>query len=125
MEILLLHQLANTLGYKDARSARRWCIKNGVTILKDNGTRRCYVIAAEFEAVRQKAFITSLKRRFGEKEWLKAYTALLDSDVRYLSLLGNSGGSDQLKERGKNPSAYTTSQNAQKFICDLNIFLNK
>ena len=91
---LTLHQVAAQLGYKDPRSARRWCKSNNVALLRDAGTKSSYVIKSEFIAARLVLIDRYLKKRYGTqhyKQALSAYSAgdiaaindITDSEIKY------------------------------------------
>ncbi len=62
-EIMNLNKVADTLGYKNRRSAIRWCINNGVEIFSYHGSARKYVLKAQFEWVQyQKMFKKFVKK---------------------------------------------------------------
>ncbi len=49
------------LDIEDNRTFKKWCSRNGVAILCDDGCRKPYVIAEEFHQARGKAVFTYLK----------------------------------------------------------------
>jgi hypothetical protein len=65
-EILTLNAVAEKLGYKNRRSAIRWCINNGVEILKYHGTNRKYVLLKQFEWVRSQKVVSKLIKKAPE-----------------------------------------------------------
>jgi uncharacterized Fe-S cluster-containing protein len=72
------------LDYKDMRSFRKWCIKNDVGILSDNGSRRQYVVAEEFEKAKSRESVKYLVQKYGKDNLpevlnssMKFYTELM------------------------------------------------
>ncbi|HRH03921.1 MAG TPA: hypothetical protein PLN13_13545 [Bacteroidia bacterium] len=48
-ERIYIPELKIRLSYKDRRSIKRWCSKNGVHLSKDIGSNRLFAIRADFE----------------------------------------------------------------------------
>jgi hypothetical protein len=62
-ETLSLKMVTEILGYRNRRSAIRWCANNGVEIFSYHGSARKFVIKAQFEWVRyQKLFAKIVKK---------------------------------------------------------------
>lgn len=49
----------------DIRTVKRWCHKNGVGILSDEGSNRQYVLKVEFDAGQMRAPIKYLTEKYG------------------------------------------------------------
>lgn len=62
-EIMSLKAVADSLGYKNRRSAIRWCINNGVEIFCFHGSARKYVLKAQFEWIRYQKMFTKLIKK--------------------------------------------------------------
>jgi len=62
-EIINIRTVAELLGYKNRRSAIRWCINNGVEILNYHGSKRKYVLAKQFEWIRYQKIFNKIKKR--------------------------------------------------------------
>lgn len=65
-ETLTLKNVTEILGYKNRRSAIRWCINNGVEIFSYHGSARKYVLKAQFEWVRYKKLFSKLIKKTPE-----------------------------------------------------------
>ena len=78
---LTLHQVAQQLGYKDTRSARRWCASHSVALLRDTGTKSSYVIKSEFIAARLVSIDKYLKKRYGTQHYAQALSAYAAGDI--------------------------------------------
>lgn len=82
---ITIHEIASTLGYKDFRSAEKYCRANNLKIFSIPNTHKKYVAKAEFEFAREKEIINYLKEKFGS-EWINAYQQY--SNLNLLSLVG-------------------------------------
>lgn len=80
-ERMVMRKVAEILGYRSMRSVYRWCRNNGVGILSDFGTRRKYVLAAEFRLKYLSATISHLRSQYGETHLQDALDAYLQSDL--------------------------------------------
>lgn len=78
---LSLHEAMRLLGYKDARSARRWCASHNVVLLRDAGTKSSYVIKSEFIAARLVSIEIYLKKRYGTQHYKQALSAYCAGDI--------------------------------------------
>ena len=65
-EILNLNMVAEILGYKNRRSAIRWCKNNGVDILRYHGSSRKYVLLKQFEWIRSQKMISKIIKKMPE-----------------------------------------------------------
>jgi len=80
------------LDYKDMRSFRKWCTYNDVGILSDNGSRRQYVVAEEFEVAKSRASFKYLIQKYGKNN----LPEVLNSSMKFYSELMTS--TNQIKK---------------------------
>ena len=71
------------LDYKDIRSFKKWCTKNDVGILSDNGSRRQYVVMEEFEAAKSRESVRYLSQKYGKDK----LPDVLNSTMKFYSEL--------------------------------------
>lgn len=119
VEIIPLKELRQQLRLTDMRSVRRYCLQNGIAILKDNGSRSSYVMRSDYEAGRMRAFIRLLKKRHG-KDWIKAYQAHVDFNIELLSALQGASREDQSNKNTVITMVVNTGSNEQRFLDELN-----
>ena len=84
MKHLLLKELLEQLGYRDIRSVRRWCAKNGVFIVRQGKDE--FVIESDFKKAFEIPFINNLKKQYG-KDWEEVYRLHQEGNVLGLSAL--------------------------------------
>ena len=63
---IYIKELCEKLNCKDMRSIKRWCIKNGVSIMSDFGSKKKYVLTAEFEAKYDSQPKEYIENKFGK-----------------------------------------------------------
>ncbi len=64
IERIYITQLRKMLNCKDVRTVTKFCDKNEVGILSDNGSNKKYVIYAEFEAKYLSAIFKYIQRKY-------------------------------------------------------------
>lgn len=72
IQTINIREIAEVLGYRDVRSAKKFCRENNLKIFCVKNTHIQYVTKAEFEFAREKDIIHYLKEKFRE-DWLNAY----------------------------------------------------
>lgn len=87
IETLSLQEVAAALGYKDGRTARRWCRMHHVAVFTDAGAKKPYVLKIEFDAVRSKKLIEYVQKKYDAQHWQKALEAILSGNTEQLCLL--------------------------------------
>jgi hypothetical protein len=117
IETIPIKELSHLLRITDIRSIRRWCNFNGVTLLKDTGSRSLYVMRSEYQAGRLKAFIKHLKEQHGDN-WLKAYQAHVEFNLELLSASKGIKTTSQLKVK-KGYQKDKTGRNEQRFLDEI------
>ena len=84
MEKLSLNEILDDLGYIDIRSARNWCKKNNVLVIRQGKNE--FVIEANFKEVFEKPFIDKLIRKFG-KNWESVYQLYANRNIPELNAI--------------------------------------
>jgi len=84
MKRLLLKELLEHLGYRDIRSVRKWCNKNGVFIIRHGKDE--FVFESDFKKAFEIPFINNLKKLHG-KNWEGVYRLHAQGDVLGLTEL--------------------------------------
>ena len=96
IEQISIQETAILLGYKDIRSAKRWCNNNGVKILSDFGSKKQYVIKEEFEEAKIRRAKIYLTQKYGDDKLSEAktkqgreriYSLSGDNEKRFLNSL--------------------------------------
>ncbi len=87
MKHLLLKELLEQLGYRDIRSVRKWCAKNGVFIVRQGKDE--FVIESDFNKAFEIPFINNLKKNYG-KDWEEVYRLHQEGNVIGLTALQTS-----------------------------------
>ena len=120
--IFTLKELKQQLHFTDMRSVKRYCLLNGIAILKDNGCRSLYVMRSDYEAARMREFIKMLKKRHG-KDWLKAYQAHVNFDIELLMCLQYSGRKGHCNSH-KDKLLSNAGNNEKRFLAVLKEFIS-
>lgn len=118
LEILYVKELTGLLGLRDPRSAKRWCLLNNVSIIKNQGSRVSYVIRSDYEVARNRAFIKLLKNRHG-KDWFAVYQAHVDFNIALLSGLQSAGKENSI-DRKNCALPVNTGMHEQRFLNVIN-----
>ena len=77
---LKLPEIASILGFKDLRTAKKWCKTNSVCVYSDSGFKRSYVIEAEFQQARLKVLIAYLRKEHGQN-WIEAFKSYMNTGL--------------------------------------------
>lgn len=80
MEFMYIKEVAQTLAYKDFRSAEKWCMNHRVEIFSEKENNRKYVMRRQFEYARLKKFIEYLKVKY-KSEWFEAFKAYTSMNI--------------------------------------------
>ncbi len=75
-------QLIELLNCKGTRGVKNWCKKNDVAVLADIGSKKLYVIKAEFEAKYEIQAIRYIKQKYGADK----LEEILKGDMRFIYL---------------------------------------
>ena len=75
---LKLPEVAAILGYKDLRTAKKWCKTNSVCVYSDSGLKGSFVIEAEFQQARLKILIAYLRKEHGQN-WIDAFKSYMNT----------------------------------------------
>jgi hypothetical protein len=118
LEKIYVKELKEQLHLTDLRSVKRYCLLNGIAILKDKGCRSAYAMRSDYEAARMREFIKMLKKRHG-KDWLKAYQAHVNFDIEFLSALQGASRKNH-SDGNKHKLIISTGKNGQRFLDELN-----
>ncbi len=84
MKIISIRDMLNMLEIKDLRTARKWCERNGVKLIKQGKLEFAFEI--NFKEVFEKPFINNLKLKFG-KDWESAYRLYSEGNIPALNIL--------------------------------------
>ncbi len=98
---ILLSEVASALHYKDLRSVRKWCARNGVEVY-DDGCNRKYLVKLQFEQARLKKFIRRLKQQHG-RQWQDVFEAYAGNDLLRLSELDSVETSERIQNDWRRP----------------------
>ena len=86
MKMISIDEVLLNLKSTDLRTARKWCVKNDVEIIKQGKNE--FVFETEFKEVLERPFINKLKRKFG-KEWESVYKLYAEGNILALNILQN------------------------------------
>jgi hypothetical protein len=67
-ERVYIKEVAKELKYEDYRAVYRWCKNNGIGILSDVGSRKKYILKAEYEAAKNHEPLKYIKEKYGENK---------------------------------------------------------
>lgn len=124
MERLRLREVARILGYKDLRSAKRWCENNCVMVLSDIGTKGKYVILKEFEAARLRSFTKYLRLKHGKENWLAVFVRYTQQSPFQLISEEVKGVNTSSKGTERNKKGEAQGENEKRFLDDLRELLS-
>lgn len=83
IERIYIKELTEKLKCSDIRSVKRWCKKNQVALLSDNGCNKKYVIKAEFEARYMSESIKYIQEKYGKDHLLNFLNSSMKFFVEY------------------------------------------
>ena len=87
MKHLQLKELLEPLAYRDIRSVKNWCSKNGVFIVRQGKDE--FVMESDFKKAFEIPFINNLKSKYG-KDWEEVYRLHQEGNVLGLTALQTS-----------------------------------
>lgn len=109
-ETITLKEAGKALGYKDTRSAIKWCEANQVMVFSEVGTKRKYIIRTQFQYARMKQFINYLKVRY-KGQWLDAFQSYSSMNITRVVELEEMGKvtfsiTDKYKPKGNKEKSF-------------------